>query len=127
MPSILYKIAEIENWKSWINVFNLLFKVNVVSQTEIHDIYDFQDFKNYYGELRGATLFLYKDDTQDTVNNIFTLPRFAKSWFTNYKNDWLIKQWKKPVFPRKDVKNYDKDVECWDKWRQKLNHYIIWD
>ncbi|XP_044220054.1 signal-transducing adaptor protein 1-like isoform X1 [Thunnus albacares] len=25
-----------------------------------------KDFKNYYGELRGATLFLYKDDTQDT-------------------------------------------------------------
>ncbi|XP_049442724.1 signal-transducing adaptor protein 1-like isoform X2 [Epinephelus fuscoguttatus] len=25
-----------------------------------------KDFKKYYGELRGATLFLYKDDTQDT-------------------------------------------------------------
>ncbi|XP_061581458.1 signal-transducing adaptor protein 1-like isoform X2 [Cololabis saira] len=25
-----------------------------------------KDFKNYYGELRGATLFLYTDDTQDT-------------------------------------------------------------
>ncbi|XP_070693166.1 signal-transducing adaptor protein 1-like isoform X2 [Pempheris klunzingeri] len=25
-----------------------------------------KDFKNYYGELRAATLFLYKDDTQDT-------------------------------------------------------------
>ncbi|XP_028272381.1 signal-transducing adaptor protein 1-like [Parambassis ranga] len=25
-----------------------------------------KDFKNYYAELRGATLFLYKDDTQDT-------------------------------------------------------------
>ncbi|KAM8910149.1 signal-transducing adaptor protein 1-like [Spinachia spinachia] len=25
-----------------------------------------KDFKQYYGELRGATLFLYKDDTQDT-------------------------------------------------------------
>ncbi|XP_026212815.1 signal-transducing adaptor protein 1-like [Anabas testudineus] len=25
-----------------------------------------KDFKNYYGELRGTTLFLYKDDSQDT-------------------------------------------------------------
>ncbi|XP_023272500.1 signal-transducing adaptor protein 1-like [Seriola lalandi dorsalis] len=25
-----------------------------------------KDFKSYYGELRGATLFLYTDDTQDT-------------------------------------------------------------
>ena len=34
--------------------------------------FDFQDFKKYYGELRGATLFLYKDDTQDTVSKYVT-------------------------------------------------------
>ncbi|XP_034400148.1 signal-transducing adaptor protein 1-like [Cyclopterus lumpus] len=27
-----------------------------------------KDFKKYYGELRGTTLFLYKDDTQDTYS-----------------------------------------------------------
>lgn len=33
-----------------------------------NNIYDFQDFKKYYAELRGATLFLYVDNTQDTVS-----------------------------------------------------------
>lgn len=49
--------------------------VNVVLIAEIqNDIYDFQDFRKYYGELRGATLFLYEDDTQDTVSkHLFNL------------------------------------------------------
>ena len=33
-----------------------------------NDIYDFQDFRRYYAELRGATLFLYTDDTHETVS-----------------------------------------------------------
>ncbi|KAM9356693.1 signal-transducing adaptor protein 1-like [Symphorus nematophorus] len=32
-----------------------------------------KDFKKYYGELRGATLFLYKDDTQDTYTEKLNL------------------------------------------------------
>lgn len=56
-------------------------------KNKIHDIYyDFQDFKKYYGELRGAMLFLYKDDTQHTVSNIFILQQIAGSWFTNHIN-----------------------------------------
>ncbi|XP_068570992.1 signal-transducing adaptor protein 1-like isoform X2 [Cebidichthys violaceus] len=34
-----------------------------------------KDFKKYYGELRGATLFLYKDDTQDTYTEKLDLER----------------------------------------------------
>ncbi|XP_075959508.1 signal-transducing adaptor protein 1-like [Anarhichas minor] len=34
-----------------------------------------KDFKKYYGELRGATLFLYKDDTQDTYTETLDLER----------------------------------------------------
>ena len=33
-----------------------------------NDTCGFQIFKRFYGELRGATLFLYKDDTLDTVS-----------------------------------------------------------
>ncbi|XP_008281866.1 signal-transducing adaptor protein 1 [Stegastes partitus] len=32
-----------------------------------------KDFKEYYGEIRGATLFLYKDDTQDTYTEMLDL------------------------------------------------------
>ncbi|KAM6952376.1 signal-transducing adaptor protein 1-like isoform 2-T2 [Lycodopsis pacificus] len=32
-----------------------------------------KDFKKYYGELRGSTLFLYKDDTQDTYTETLDL------------------------------------------------------
>ena len=38
--------------------------------------FDFQDFKKYYAELRGATLFLYKDDTQDTVREPLSFEEF---------------------------------------------------
>ncbi|TDH07591.1 hypothetical protein EPR50_G00107540 [Perca flavescens] len=34
-----------------------------------------KDFKKYYGELRGATLFLYKDDTQDTYTEKLDLEK----------------------------------------------------
>ncbi|KAM7417596.1 hypothetical protein PAMA_017298 [Pampus argenteus] len=34
-----------------------------------------KDFKRYYGELRGATLFLYSDDTQDTYTEKLDLER----------------------------------------------------
>ncbi|XP_034739869.1 signal-transducing adaptor protein 1-like [Etheostoma cragini] len=36
-----------------------------------------KDFKKYYGELRGATLFLYKDDTQDTYTEKLDLEKLT--------------------------------------------------
>ncbi|XP_070770022.1 signal-transducing adaptor protein 1-like [Enoplosus armatus] len=36
-----------------------------------------KDFKKYYGELRGATLFLYKDDTQDTYTEKLDLEQLT--------------------------------------------------
>ncbi|XP_047440997.1 signal-transducing adaptor protein 1-like [Mugil cephalus] len=75
-----------------------------------------RDFERYYGELRGATLFLYKDDTQDTYTEMLDLEQLK-----SMELDTPYQQKTPTIFtlilPTEEVQLKMDDADTGEEWR----------